>query len=109
MRDDIHVVDSARGHLAALDFLTAGEGRGRNLALNLGSGHGHSVLQSVTAFSRASGRDIPYEVVARRPGDVAECVADPRRAEALLGWRTARGLDEMCADHWAFQSRLLVR
>ncbi len=109
VRDYIHVVDLARGHLAALDFLTAGEGKGRNLALNLGSGHGHSVLQSVTAFSRAAGRDIPYEIVARRPGDVAECVADPRRAEALLGWRTARGLDEMCADHWAFQSRLLVR
>jgi UDP-glucose 4-epimerase len=108
VRDYIHVVDLARGHLAALDFLMAGEGRGRNLAVNLGCGRGHSVLEAVAAFARAAGRDIPYEIVGRRPGDVAECVADPTRAAELLGWRTSRGLDEMCADHWAFQSRTLV-
>jgi UDP-glucose 4-epimerase len=108
VRDYIHVVDLARGHLAALDFLAAGEGRGRNLALNLGCGRGCSVLEALAAFGRAVGRPIPYEIVDRRPGDAAECVADPARAAALFGWRAERGLEAMCADHWAFQSRLLV-
>ncbi|MFT3973846.1 MAG: UDP-glucose 4-epimerase GalE [Amaricoccus sp.] len=107
VRDYIHVVDLARGHLAALEYLMQGEGRGRNLPLNLGCGRGYSVLEAVAAFGRASGREIPCEIVGRRPGDVAECVADPRRAEALLGWRATLGLDAMCADHWAFQSRLM--
>jgi UDP-glucose 4-epimerase len=108
VRDYIHVVDLARGHLAALDFLMRGEGQGQNLALNLGCGRGYSVLEAVAAFARASGREIPCEIVGRRPGDVAECVADPRRAEALLGWRTTLDLDAMCADHWAFQSKLML-
>jgi UDP-glucose 4-epimerase len=108
VRDYIHVVDLARGHLAALEFLMRGEGGGRNLALNLGCGRGYSVLEAVDAFARASGREIPCEIVGRRPGDVAECVADPRRAEAVLGWRATRGLDAMCADTWAFQSRLML-
>jgi UDP-glucose 4-epimerase len=108
VRDYIHVVDLARGHLAALDFLLGGEGRGRSTAVNLGCGRGYSVLESVAAFARASARDIRYEVVGRRPGDVAELVADPRRAAELFGWRAERGLAEMCADHWAFQSRLLT-
>jgi UDP-glucose 4-epimerase len=108
VRDYIHVVDLAHGHLAALDFLAAGEGRGRNLALNLGRGQGYSVLQALAAFGRAVGRPIPYEIVPRRPGDAAECVADPSRAAALFGWRAERDLETMCADHWAFQSRLLV-
>ncbi len=106
VRDYIHVVDLARGHLAALDFLMRGEGRGANLPINLGCGRGFSVLEAVAAFSRAAGREIPCEIVGPRPGDVAACVADPRRAEALLGWRACFGLDAMCADHWAFQSRL---
>ena len=106
MRDYIHVLDLADGHVAAIDFLLAGEATGRNLPVNLGCGRGYSVLESIAAFSRASGREIPYEIVGRRPGDVAECVADPRRAADLLGWRATRALDEMCADHWAFQSRL---
>lgn len=109
VRDYIHVVDLARGHLAAIDFLLAGEGAGQNVAVNLGCGRGHSVLESIAAFSRAAGREIPYEIVGRRPGDVAQCVADAGRAAELLGWRTERQLDEMCADHWAFQSRALVR
>jgi len=108
VRDYIHVVDLARGHLAALEFLMRGEGRGRNLALNLGCGRGYSVLEAVAAFARASGREIPCEIVGRRPGDVAECVADARRAEAVLGWRATLGLDAMCADHWGFQSRLML-
>lgn len=106
VRDYIHVLDLARGHVSALDFLMRGEAKGRNLALNLGCGRGYSVLEAVAAFSRASGREIPCEIVARRPGDVAECVADPRRAEALLGWRATLGLEAMCADHWAFQNGL---
>lgn len=106
IRDYIHVLDLAAGHASALDFLLAGEGGGRNTPVNLGCGRGYSVLESVAAFSRAVGREIPYEIVGRRPGDVAECVADARRAAALLGWRATRSLDEMCADHWAFQSRL---
>ncbi len=105
VRDYIHVLDLARGHLAAIDFLLAGEGRGANLPINLGCGRGYSVLESLAAFSTAVGREIPYEIVARRPGDVAECVADPSRAAALLGWKAERGIEEMCADHWAYQNR----
>jgi UDP-glucose 4-epimerase len=105
VRDYVHVVDLARGHLAALDFLLAGEAEGRHLAVNLGCGRGYSVLESIAAFGRAVGRPVPYEIVGRRPGDAAECVADPSRAAALLGWRAELGLDAMCADHWAFQAR----
>ncbi len=108
VRDYIHVVDLARGHLAALDVLLAGEGQGRNLPINLGCGRGYSVLESLAAFSAAVGSDIPHEIVGRRAGDVAELVADPRRAADLLGWRAERDLAAMCADHWAFQSRMLV-
>jgi UDP-glucose 4-epimerase len=108
IRDYIHVVDLACGHLAALEFLLAGEGRGCHLAINLGCGRGYSVLEALAAFERAVGRDIPYEVVGRRPGDAAETVADPRRAAALLGWRARLDLEAMCADHWAFQRRLLM-
>ena len=105
IRDYIHVVDLARGHLAAIDFLLAGEGAGRNTAVNLGRGRGHSVLEAVAAFGRAVGRAIPYAIVPRRAGDVAESVADARLAAELLGWRAELDLDRMCADQWAFQSR----
>jgi UDP-glucose 4-epimerase len=109
IRDYIHVVDLARGHLAALDMLLEGQGaKGRNLPINLGCGRGYSVIEALRAFSKAVGRDIPYQIVDRRPGDIAVCVADAGRAADLLGWTTSLGLEEMCADHWAFQSRLLV-
>lgn len=101
VRDYIHVVDLAQGHVAALDFLAKSEGL---TAVNLGTGNGVSVLDAVKAFEKASGRAVPYEIVARRPGDVASCWANPERAEQLLGWKAKRGLDEMCEDAWRWQS-----
>ncbi len=102
VRDYIHVVDLALGHLAALDRLAANPGV---VAYNLGTGRGHSVLEVVAAFEQATGRHIPYRIVARRPGDVAVSYADPARAQAELGWHAVRGLDEMCADAWRWQSQ----
>jgi UDP-glucose 4-epimerase len=101
VRDYIHVMDLAEGHVAALDVLL-GSGD-QLLSLNLGSGYGHSVLEVIQAFEAASGRPIPYDVVARRPGDAASTVADPSLACATLGWSTSRGLDAMCRDGWAWQ------
>lgn len=101
VRDYIHVVDLAAGHLAALRALETGSGCH---AWNLGTGTGHSVLEVVDAFRRASGREIPYKIVDRRPGDVAISLADPAQAHRDLGWRAERGLDEMCADTWRWQS-----
>jgi UDP-glucose 4-epimerase len=101
VRDYIHVVDLARGHLAALDALR----RERcGFTVNLGTGRGISVLEAVRAFERASGRTIPMERVARRAGDVAESYADPSLAEKLLGWKAVYGLDDMCRDAWRWQS-----
>lgn len=102
VRDYIHVVDLARGHLAALDKL---DSTAEVLTVNLGTGRGYSVLEMVEAFRRASGRDIPYRIVPRRPGDIAACYADPSLAERLLGWRAECGLDQMCRDAWRWQSR----
>ena len=102
VRDYIHVVDLAKGHLAALRHLQRIPGL---VTLNLGTGRGHSVKEVVAAFAEASGRDIPYAVAGRRPGDVASCFADPSRARRLLGWSAARTLPEMCADTWRWQSR----
>lgn len=101
VRDYIHVVDLARGHVAALDELFRS---GRGFTVNLGTGQGYSVLEMVRAFEKASGREVPYQIVGRRPGDIAVCYADPSTAESLLGWRATRGLQEMCADHWRWQS-----
>lgn len=101
VRDYIHVVDLAQGHLKALDKLTERPGV---LTLNLGTGVGYSVLDIVKAFEKASGRPIPYEIVARRPGDIATCYADPTLAAQELGWRAERGIEEMCADSWRWQS-----
>ena len=102
VRDYIHVMDLAEGHRAALEVLV-GESP-QLLTLNLGSGQGHSVLELVAAFEAASGRAIPYQVVARRPGDSPTSVADPSLAAGRLGWRTRRGLAEICRDGWAWQS-----
>ncbi len=100
VRDYIHVVDLAAGHLAALDRIDDLPGC---TAINLGTGRGYSVLEMVRAFAAASGREIPYTVVARRPGDVAACYADPALAAERLGWRAERGLEAMCADTWRWQ------
>ena len=100
VRDYIHVMDLANGHLAALDRLLAYPG---SFTVNLGTGHGVSVLQAVAAFEQASGRSIPIQRVARRSGDVATCYASATRATELLGWQAAHGLDKMCADHWRWQ------
>jgi UDP-glucose 4-epimerase len=102
VRDYIHVMDLAEGHRAALDTLLSEDPQ--LITLNLGSGQGHSVLQVVVAFEAASGRSVPYELVARRPGDAASSVADPALAAQRLGWSTRRGLAEMCRDGWAWQS-----
>jgi len=101
VRDYIHVVDLALGHLAALEALDGTKGFS---AVNLGTGTGSSVLEVVAAASRAVGRDVPYQVVDRRPGDVAATWADPALAERVLGWRATRDLDAMAADHWRWQS-----
>jgi len=103
VRDYIHVVDLARGHLAALDYIS--ERDAELITVNLGTGRGYSVLEMVRAFEKASGRPVPYEIVPRRSGDVATCYADPTYAQKLIGWRATRTLDEMCADAWRWQSQ----
>ena len=100
VRDYIHVVDLAEGHVAALDYVVEHPGL---LTVNLGTGNGASVLDMVKAFEAASGQQISYEIVDRRPGDIAECWADPVLAESLLGWRATRSLEQMCADTWRWQ------
>ena len=101
VRDYIHVVDLAVGHLKALERL---RDHAECLAVNLGTGTGYSVLDMVRAFEAASGRPVPYKVAARRPGDIASCYADPTQALNLLGWKAQRGLEAMCADGWRWQS-----
>jgi UDP-glucose 4-epimerase len=101
VRDYIHVVDLARGHLKALER----PGRGTGVAVyNLGTGCGYSVLEMVRAFEQVSGRSVPYRVVARRPGDIATCYADPSLAAATLGWRADLGIEDMVRDAWRWQS-----
>jgi len=100
VRDYIHVSDLADGHVAALRYLFEAD---RSLTVNLGTGRGYSVLEVVRAYAQASGRDIPYRVGPRRPGDVAACYADPTRAAQLLGWHAALDLERMCADSWRWQ------
>ena len=101
VRDYIHVCDLADGHLAALDYLGS---EGKGMTVNLGTGRGYSVLEVVKAYEAASGRPVPYEIVARRPGDIASCYADPALAHQLMGWRAQHDLDRMCADSWRWQS-----
>ena len=100
VRDYIHVLDLAEGHVAALRHLLE---TGRSITANLGTGRGHSVLEVVRAFEQASGRKVPCEVVGRRPGDVDACYADPSLARDELGWEARRDLDAMCADSWRWQ------
>ena len=101
VRDYIHVVDLAQGHVAALRRLLEHPG---SFTVNLGTGNGSSVLEVVAAYARASGREIPCRIVPRRPGDVAACWADPSRAHELLGWRARHDLARMCEDSWRWQS-----
>lgn len=100
VRDYIHVMDLAAAHVRALDYITE---MNQSLTVNLGTGKGYSVLDVVAAFERASGRSVPFRVVARRPGDAASCFADPSLAHGLLGWTAERSLDQMCVDAWRWQ------
>jgi len=101
VRDYIHVVDLAAGHLHALEKLASNPGV---VAYNLGTGRGYSVLDMVKAFEKASGRKVAYKIVPRRAGDIASCYADPSKAHGELGWKASRGIDEMCEDTWRWQS-----
>ena len=101
VRDYIHVMDLAEGHVAAVRHLLE---RDESVTVNLGTGQGHSVLEVIHAFEQASGRSVPYQIVDRRPGDVAACYADPSKARDVLRWSATRGLPEMCADAWRWQS-----
>ena len=101
VRDYIHVMDLVEGHVAALHHIRQHCGM---FTANLGTGTGTSVLELVRAFEQASGQSVSYEIVNRRPGDVAQCWADASMAEHKLGWKASRGLDEMCADSWRWQS-----
>lgn len=102
VRDYIHVVDLARGHVCALQkFSELPTVR----TYNLGTGQGYSVLQMVTAFEKATGKNIPYKIVGRRPGDIAECYADAAKAKKELGWVAEKGITEMCADTWRWQTK----
>ena len=103
VRDYIHVVDLARGHLKALDHLEAQKERVD--VFNLGTGHGYSVLEMVAAFEKASGKHVPYRIAPRRPGDIAACYADPSKAARELGFRAEYSLADMCADSWNWQSK----
>ncbi len=102
VRDYIHVVDLAIGHVKAIKKLEDKEGV---LIYNLGTGHGYSVLDVVKAYEKACGKPIPYEIKERRPGDIASCYADPTKAKEELGWVAERGIEEMCEDSWRWQSQ----
>jgi UDP-glucose 4-epimerase len=106
VRDYIHVLDLAEGHLAALNYLAT------TLqtcdVFNLGTGHGTSVLHMVQAFEQASGKRIPVQIGSRRPGDVDECWADPTMAQQVLGWRSNRGLHDMCQSAWEFANKTRI-
>jgi UDP-glucose 4-epimerase len=102
VRDYIHVVDLAMGHLRGLDAVCEGSGL---FTVNLGTGCGYSVLEMLAAFERACAKPLPYEITERRPGDVAACYADPEKARLLLGWEAQRNLDAMCRDTWRWQSQ----
>ena len=102
VRDYIHVVDLAKGHVAAIQYLMTHTGEG---VFNLGTGHGYSVLDMVHAFEEANGVKVPYEVTARRPGDLATCYADPAKSLEVLGWKAEKNLVDMCRDAWNWQKQ----
>ncbi len=102
VRDYIHVMDLADGHVKALQYLQQQPGL---VTVNLGTGQGYSVLQMVQAFSEINQVAVPYQIVARRPGDIAECYADPAKAKALLGWQASRTLADMVQDSWRWQQQ----
>ena len=102
VRDYIHVVDLAKGHVAAVKYVTENEGCE---VFNLGTGTGYSVLDMVHAFEEANGVKVPYEIVARRPGDLATCYADPAKSAEILGWKAEKNLVDMCRDSWRWQSQ----
>ncbi|MBQ6539409.1 MAG: GDP-mannose 4,6-dehydratase, partial [Oscillospiraceae bacterium] len=100
VRDYIHVVDLAKGHVAAVKYAAGHKGAE---VINLGTGTGYSVLDIVNAFERVNGIKIPYVIAPRRPGDIAECYADTKKAAELLGWKAEKDLDDMCRDSWRYQ------
>ncbi len=102
VRDYIHVVDLAEGHVKAVDNILEG-GKGVQV-FNLGTGVGYSVLDIVKAFNKAYGKELPYKIAPRRPGDIATCYSDPTKAKEVLGWVAKRGIEEMCEDSWRWQS-----
>lgn len=102
VRDYIHVVDLAEGHVKAVENILEG-GKGVQV-FNLGTGVGYSVLDIVKAFNKAYGKELPYKIVERRPGDIATCYSDPTKAKEVLGWEAKRGIEQMCEDSWRWQS-----
>lgn len=102
VRDYIHVLDLAAGHIKAIEKLNQNPGL---VTYNLGTGNGYSVLEIVKAFEKASGRKVPYRIVERRAGDIAECYADPKKAREELGWQAQYGIEKMCEDSWRWQSQ----
>ena len=99
VRDYIHVVDLAKGHVKAIEKILGETGID---AYNLGTGNGYSVLQMVKAFEKASGRTVAYRIAPRRPGDIAECYAETKKAKELLGWEATKNIDDMCKDSWRY-------
>lgn len=102
VRDYIHVVDLAKGHLSALERIAVDTGV---FTYNLGTGRGYSVLELIQAYGKAAGKEIPYQIVDRRPGDIGSCYASPKKAEAELHWKAEKNLDDMCRDSWRFVQR----
>ena len=99
VRDYIHVVDLAKGHICAVDYAMKHKGVEK---VNLGTGNGYSVLQVLHAYEKACGRELPYQIMDRRPGDIATCYADTEKAAELLGWKAQYNIDDMCRDSWNF-------
>ena len=102
VRDYIHVVDLARGHVAAINYMQQHKGES---VFNLGTGNGYSVLDMVHAFEKVTGKKVPYKIAPRRPGDLATVYASPDKSAELLGWKAEYGLEDMCRDTWAWQSK----